>query len=1061
MPTLPDQDSYEILFNNSPVAIAELDLRGTIQRVNHPLCELAGTTQDSLLGTNLFELTTGGEGQLSGFELLAEVHKGLREFFALECQFKCNDPPQERDSEQQTKQISPKTGYPPPPFAGSSTSPCSIQDQPQNRHTWIELRVQAVHTAAGLPNKAIAIIQDITSRKVSPPSNPNEELRNYFQQTFFSSAAPKLLVDPTNGQIIDANPAAECFYEYSRERLQQMHVQHINTLSSEQIRAEMAQAEKENRLYFRFRHRIRNGEIRDVEVFSNPIWLHGRRLLQSIIHDVTEIRRYQRRLEVYRELFRTVPVGIYRTTPEPEGRFLEVNPAMLEMFEAESEEQLLATPVRDLYLTPLQREEISAKVNSEGMISGFEAQLQTLHGRYIWVRLSLRKNLDEHGQTVFDGLIEDISERIEAERFQHQILHSLAEGVMGIDTRGRYTFLNPAACNLLGYSNEQEALGEYSHSTSHHTKADGTPFPVTECPIYQVTKTGRPLEAWEDLFWRTDGSSFPVLVYAAPIRSEEGSRRGVVVSFQDITERQRAQRERDRMLEILDDHPHFIQRFLPNGTIVFANRALADLLGCSVERLIGSQWWEVIPASEREALCTDLQAFTPEMTSRYIEHSVVDAQGDLRWIEWSTRAFFDDDHNLSHFQSVGVDITERKAAEQARRQAEQDRSTFFAGVSHDLRTPLNAILGFTELLKRTPLDENQYRYLDLCQTAGERLLSLIETILDLSRLEAGRLQLHDKPFELRPFLEQQFELLREHAEEKGLRLNLEIDSALPDWVVADATRFGQVIFNLTINAINFTNHGSVSIELRRHAQEQVMVIVRDTGPGIAPEHRERIFEAFIQAGDENRRREGSGLGLKICRELVNIMGGELYLESELGQGSTFYFTAPLAETGTSGSGSNRLERAEQPPSSTTPIDYSADQQPNKPGADLRVLIAEDEPVNALLARKILEGSGCYVLEASDGQQAIETWQKQSVDLLLLDVQMPVLDGPQTAAKIRQLEHENDLAPVPIAMLTAHAIEDVRDMCISIGCDYYLTKPINLQALNDLIRRVNQDKGDSP
>lgn len=1060
MPITPEsnQSGYEILFASISTALAEIDLRGTILRPNTTLCLLAKASEEELLDTHLFRLTARGECQHNTDDLLAEMRSGRRNYFALERQLLPNKAAPQQETHKES-QISPKNGEPIPNLYEQQHQ--SLGNPPAEKPTWVKIKVHLIEDyATGAPSKAIAIIEDITARKSSPSTQLDEPWK-FFQQAFYSSVASQLLIDPSDGHIVDTNAAAESFYNYSKEQLQQMYIQQISTLSAEEIRTEMAQAESESRLYFRFRHRIRNGEIRDVEVFSNPIWLHGRRLLHSIIHDVTEIRRYQRRLEVYRELFRTVPVGIYRTTPEPDGRFLEVNPAMLEMFEAESEEQLLAIPVRNLYLTPQQREEISARLNSEGMISGFEAQLQTLHGRYIWTRLSLRKNLDEHGQTVFDGLIEDISERIAAERFQRQILHSLAEGVMGIDTQGRHTFLNPAACNLLGYSNEQEALGKHSHSASHHTKADGSPFPVTECPIYQVTKTGQPLEAWEDLFWRTDGSSFPVLVYAAPIRSEEGSRRGVVVSFQDITERQRAQRERDRMLEILDDHPHFIQRFLPNGTIVFANRALADLLGCSVERLIGSQWWEVIPTAEREALCTDLQAFTPEMTSRYIEHSVVDAQGDLRWIEWSTRGFFDDDHNLSHFQSVGVDITQRKAAEQARRQAEQDRSTFFAGVSHDLRTPLNAILGFTELLKRTPLDETQYRYLDLCQTAGDRLLSLIETILDLSRLEAGRLQLHDKPFELRVFLEQQFELLREHAEEKGLRLNLEIDSALPDWVVGDATRFGQVIFNLTINAINFTSHGSVSIELSRHTPEQVMVTVRDTGPGIAPEHRERIFEAFIQAGDENRRREGSGLGLKICRELVNIMGGEIYLESELGQGSTFYFTARLAETGTTENGSNQLERAEQPPSSTTPIDDSADQQPNKAGADLRVLIAEDEPVNALLARKILEGSGCYVLEASDGQQAIETWQKQSVDLLLLDVQMPVLDGPQTAAKIRQLEHENDLAPVPIAMLTAHAIEDVRDMCISIGCDYYLTKPIDLQALNDLIRRVSQDKGDSP
>ena len=1060
MPDAPDQQSDDGLFNSLPTAIAEVDLWGNILRANHNLAQLTRIPKAQLLTANLFSITTGGLPAEEIDRLISELRCGKRHYLSFERQIKPinNAPIADNQTADSNDYIL---------AAAGSNRPASAPEgiAPKENQLWVKIKLQTAKSEGEAPpDKALAIIEDIPVPK-SQPATPADERQQFFYQTFYSNIAPKLLIDPADGHIADANNAAESLYGYSREELRHMHIQQINTLSAAQISAEMAQAEAENRLYFRFRHRVRSGEIKDVEVFSGPVWIAGHRLLYSIIHDVTLARNYQRRLEIYRRLFHTVPVGIFRSTPEPNGTFLEINPAMVEIFEADSDAELLATPVSDLYVTPGKRTEISTRLNSAGTISGLEVQLRTLRGNYIWARLSIRKNLDEDGHTIFDGLVEDITERVAAERFQHKLLHSLAEGVMGTDSAGKITFLNPAACKLLGYAAEHEALGLDSHSTSHHTKPDGSPFPHTECPIYRVTQTGVPLEAWEDLFWRTDGHSFPVLVYAAPIHSEDGTRGGAVVSFQDITERQRAQRERDRMLAILDEHPHFIQRFLPDGTIVFVNRALSDLLGKPVKEIVGGKLLDAVPEQEQEPLHINLAAFTPGNAARHIEHPLIDARGNQRWIEWNTRGFFTKNGNLTHFQSVGVDITERKAAEQARRQAEEDRNTFFASVSHDLRTPLNAILGFTELLKRTPLDETQSHYIELCKTAGDRLLSLIETLLDLSRLEAGRLTLNQTPFELRSFMAKHVELLRERATNKGLELTLDIEPDLPQWVYGDATRFAQVVCNLTINAIKFTDQGEVAIALRSANPGYVTVSVSDTGPGIPPNQRERIFEAFIQAGDERQRQGGSGLGLKICRELVYIMGGELKLESAQDQGSRFFFTIQLpgAADDIVAATQNRVGPERERPNYTCQQRSVAQQAAGAeagdtaPSKDIRVLIAEDEPVNALLARKVLENAGCHVLEAGNGKQAVEIWQQESLDLILLDVQMPVMDGPTAAARIRQLESEQGRPRVTIAALTAHAIEDVQEQCRSMGCDDYLTKPLDINAIEALLYQIRQDR----
>ncbi|WP_200196750.1 PAS domain S-box protein [Halorhodospira abdelmalekii] len=397
---------------------------------------------------------------------------------------------------------------------------------------------------------------------------------------------------------------------------------------------------------------------------------------------------------------------------------------------------------------------------------------------------------------------------------------------------------------------------------------------------------------------------------------------------------------------------------------------------------------------------------------------------------------------IAYISTILRDISERQEALAQLRLANRAKTDFLNAVSHDLRTPLNAIIGFTDLLAESPLDATQRRQIELCQAAGCTLLGLIDTLLDLSRLEAGRLVLQREPFEFRAFLAEQLAIVARQAEEKGLQLEWLVDADVPEQLFGDTTRFGQVLFNLIVNAIKFTERGYVRVRFSRYSEGLLQVAVEDSGPGITIELQQRIFEPFERGNVQANRQQGAGLGLAISRELVRLMGGTLWLRSIPGEGSTFFFTAALLSKG----GGVTAERSE----TDCRCSPAAEEQPIIVG--MRVLVAEDDPTNTLLIRALLERCGAQPTVAEHGQAALEIWQQaeETFDLILLDMQMPILDGAQTARALRTAEAEQGWPHTPIAMLSAHATAEVREQCLQSGADTYMTKPIRLDALVELL-----------
>ena len=775
------------------------------------------------------------------------------------------------------------------------------------------------------------------------------------------------------------------------------------------------------------------------------------------------------------------------------------------------------------------------------------------------------------------------------------ILESTAEGIYGIDTQGVCTFINPAALRILGFSSREQVLGLNGHLLFHHSHADGSTFPMEDCPIVHAFRSLKGTHSDDDVFWRADGTSFPVEYWSHPL-FRHGQPIGSVVTFLDISQRRSfelAIRESEQKfravfegaelgiavaelnsgqitinsaygrmlgctaeemssLSIFDelthpddverdmkayqplargeiDHLHIEKRYvLRDGRLVWANVELSlqrdaagkpqYILGLAADITERKQTEEKLRSSERQ-----LRAFiegTPVCVSmfdremRYLaasrrwttdygfghsdltglclydlipnlpekwreshrrgmagekqhlgEDIWIRTDGSEQWVSSAVYPWNDPQGKVGGIIVSAEDISERKQFEQqlqnakhAAEAASQAKSTFLATMSHEIRTPLNGILGMTDLVLDTELNADQRENLSLVRFSADSLLTIINDILDFSKIEAGKLEIELIPFPLRESLQPILKTCAIRAQQKGLQFTFNAPAGVPDDVIGDPGRIRQVLLNLIGNAIKFTERGQIIVAVGSAFPVKGRVLlhfgVKDTGIGIPPETQEKIFAPFSQAdGTMARKYGGTGLGLAICVRLVEMMGGRIWLESAPQKGSVFHFTLDLALA------DERAKEAEQQGGLPGVMPQTQAALPDNGetfnGNGRTVLLVEDNAVNRTLAQRLLQKRGFSVSIAVDGKQAIAAVENAEFDVILMDIQMPEMDGFEATAEIRKGQ-KNSGRRTPIIALTAHALKEDRDRCLSAGMDGYVTKPIRPIELFSAIRTVLQE-----
>lgn len=795
-------------------------------------------------------------------------------------------------------------------------------------------------------------------------------------------------------------------------------------------------------------------------------------LLDLVKRQKNIIKSLKQGEENYEKLFNNSIDGIYKSSLE--GKFIKVNEALVNMLGYDSIEELMAIDIKtELFFDVGDSEsKVRERINDKQGVYHFRKK----DGSSIWVEDYGRNITDSNGAVLYyEGIIRNVSERKKASLIQKELLKISEEGYKIQELKDFNAFIKTELGNLIDTTNFYIAFYNENNQTINIPFISGEDadeeFPIGKSMTGYLIKSNKPLLVKSKEYKKLIDSgvieligTFPKVWLGVPLKINEKVIGAIVVQSYD---NENAYQQSDiELLEFVSSHislaiqrkkieheialsKEILRKVFDNIPIkVFWKNKDSKFLGCnaaflkaigaeSEEEVIGKSDYDFLEIEEAEKYKKDDLAIMLSGKPRLNYQESLIIKGKERWITTSKLPFFDNNGEVIGIVGTSEDITERKENEIKLKRATEEaiaanlsKSTFLSNMSHEIRTPMNAILGYSQLLQEDDnLTKAQQENLKTINKSGEHLLELINDILDMSKIEAGRITLNPSDFNFIELLKEVEQLLKIKASQKDIEMSFTLARNIPKAIYADESKIKQVIINLVGNSLKFTSEGFVKVSIEKLKDYTIQIKIKDSGKGILKEEQEAIFRPFEQAQKDRQVEGGTGLGLAISKKFSNLMEGDITVESEYGKGSEFTFTFKYLEGNESILKSDKEEL------------QVASLSPEMKG--LKVAIVDDRFENRDILYKKLNPLGFDTRMAENGLEAVELYKEWKPDIILMDVVMPVMDGVEATRQILELAGNHE---VRIFVVSASALESEQKEIMEIGATVFIKKPVMFNLL---------------
>jgi PAS domain S-box-containing protein len=912
---------------------------------------------------------------------------------------------------------------------------------------WFELSVSTIKGKSNTDKRYLLLARDITYRK--QVENDLQENKDNLQ-SIFDSVSEAIYVLDDKGIFINVNKGAEKMYQYTREELigqspQSVAAPGLNDLD-EVNRIIQSVFENGKPISFEFWTVRKNGEIFPKEVVVNRGKHLGKYVLIVTARDISERKKAENELKKSKDklknVFNLANSGIILA--DLEGKFLDFNSWWPKMTGYSQEEFNNMKNFGITHPDDLEKSKLWLTKIINGEIDKYQIEKRYIRKdkTIFWGESSVSAIKDKHNKIISTiGIVTDITERKlaeeslrESEEKYRGLVENSPDGII-IYVEDKITYVNTEALRIVKAKNNDQIIGKSVLDFIHPDSKES----IIQRMIEIIADEYASIIVEEKLI-SLSGEIIYAELKAIPTIFEHQN--AVQVIIHDITERKRSQDKIKQLSQAVEQSPVAIEITDTKGIIEYINPKFVETTGYSYEEIIGNN-----PRMLKSGYTSDneYKQLWKTITSGnewFGEFHNKKKDGSLYWESASISPITNEQGKTTHYIAIKEDITERKNIEKqlikAKEKAEESdrlKLAFLANMSHEIRTPMNGILGFTELLKVKNLSGDiRQEYINIIEKSGKRMLNIINDIISISKVESGQIEVTASETNVNEQIEYLQTFFKPEAEQKNISLFLTKQLSSKDaFIKTDREKLYAILTNLIKNAIKFTNEGSIEFGCERKG-DYIVFFIKDTGLGISDSHKKIIFERFRQANDSvSRSHEGSGLGLAISKAYVEILGGNIWVESKEGIGSSFYFTLPFHTE-------HEINEKKVVKKEKSHLNE------NNKIKNLKVLIVEDDPISKLLITIAVKPFSREIIKVSTGIEAIEACHKNpDIDLVMMDINMPEMGGYEATNEIRAFNKD-----LVIIAQTANGMQSDQDKAIDAGCTDYISKPINIIALSTLI-----------